>query len=235
MSTLRELKQLQGSDKWLVFGYIRRIEKELKIPNVTMLIIYKILEYFYLNEYFDKHGDVIQVSEDKRTITRIGDKNAWNNNSYGNIWIKSNGNEIARWKFEMDHVEMRQELYFQFLSKDIRLNEDGGREEDAPNYAWSNKFDIDCHGACGSISKTYDYSSYPRTGDQVIIELNTKERTIRCKVRDAAYETIFEQIEQGDDIKYKMAITLHAVGMKVTMIDFQCVNADCNQGGDFHF
>lgn len=227
MATLKQLKELQGSNKLLVFGYIRKLEKEINITGITMLILYKILEYFYINEYFCKYGDVIQVSQDKKTITRIGTMHAWNNNSYGKIWFKSNGNEIARWKFKIDVLLDGNEMYFQFLSKDGRPNEDAGDPRDKPNYAWSNRYDYDMCGEGQYVGRDNVVARhYPEEGDQVEIELNTKNGSIRWKVSHHQYQNAFINIEQADHIKYKMAITLHAVGTKITLVDFVCFNKE---------
>ena len=89
MASLKQLKQLSGKNKFLVFGFIRTIEKESKMITIPMLIFYNILGYYHLNEYFSKCCDEIEISPDKMTITitkKAKDQySELNNNSYGSL------------------------------------------------------------------------------------------------------------------------------------------------------
>ena len=230
MPSLKQLKQLNGSNKFLVFGYIRKTEKESRIMNIPMLIFYNILGYFHLFEYFSKCGDEIIISDDKMTITKKEMScDDWNNNSYGNLWFASNGNEIATWKFRINKIQHStcNSIYFIFSSKDNRLNDDGNHIEDSPNYGWSNYDDAIFHGG-GALH--YDCwkkdDDKHEEGDVISITLNTKNGVIAWSPkRDEQMRTVYTGIKQNPAIRYKLAISLCYQQNSVSLIDFKCLNA----------
>jgi len=89
--------------KYLIFGYIKQIQNEQSLTNIPLLINYLCILYFYENEYFDKIGDGITVSDDKLTITQTKPfKNNWMNTTYCKNWIESASNKVIKWKFKMN-------------------------------------------------------------------------------------------------------------------------------------
>ena len=118
MVTLKQLKMLDNSDKSLVFGFIKMMEKKSNLIAIPLLVFYNILGYYYIHDYFEKCGDDLQISEDKMTITKITKHRDWNdNNAYGKLWFKSNGNEIATWKFRMNKtLGVNREIYLSLVT-----------------------------------------------------------------------------------------------------------------------
>lgn len=239
MSSLKFLSKLNDSNKSLVFGYVRSIEKKSNMITIPMLIYYQILTYFYIHEYFTKCGDELEISEDKMTLKKIDiihsrHTKEWMNNAYCNIWFASNGQEIATWKFKLNEIETPKEdvawheIYFVFVSKDERLNEDANSSEDAPNYGWSNNEETYHFGAGEDCVEFVAGCKAHENGDKVSITLNTKEGSIKWK-RFATEEGdsyyVYKNIEQSDSIKYKLAVSLRSKNNSITLIDFKCCNA----------
>ena len=231
MSSLKELKNLKGPNKFLVFGYIRKIEQQSNLATIPLLIFYNILGYFYLNEYFSKCGDEIEISDDRKTITKTKSlgNGYWRNNSYGNLWFASNGNEIATWKFRINRIKIDSsgfnEIYFVFSSKDHRLNEDANDTDDIPNYGCSNCGELTSHGQGIGNNDHYDDSMHDKD-DVISITLNTKKGEILFDfIENGDTAAKYTGIEQDANIKYKLAVSLSSVKNSITLVDFKCFNA----------
>ena len=92
--------------KDIVNGYIKTVNKSLfvstdnpyyNIPSGVLLIC---LIYYFDPEYFEKLGNDIKVSMDKKISTHTSD-GAWTNNSFGHQWINSQSNDIIKWTFKI--------------------------------------------------------------------------------------------------------------------------------------
>ena len=231
MSSLKLLKSLDNLSKKLVFGYVRKVEKEFNISAVPLLILYKILGYFYLYEYFEKCGDDLNISDHKMTVTKISevDGHSWaDNNAYGSLWFKSKGNEIATWKFKINKMgDENHEIYFALVSKDIRLNKDAYNSKDKPMYSLSNEGeDMPFYGEGDYHFPEFTLENVSNDGDEVSIRLNTKNRSIKWQIgKENEYEMLFSGIEQEDNISYKLAISLHSITNSISLIDFECTIA----------
>ena len=134
-SSLKQLKLIKQDTKFIVVGYVRQNENKLSLfCNVPSMIPYLCLLYYFHGEYFEKVGDDINISKDKRTITKVVESLKFKNTSYGQIWIDPKVPQIAKWKFMINKMlGPAQELIFN------RLNEDCNHrlyECDYPNYAF---------------------------------------------------------------------------------------------------
>eukprot|EP01084_Bolivina_argentea_P043855 80763_1 len=82
------------NDEIVVFGYIHQYE-ELNNVYIPVPIIHVLHSFYhvliYVHEYFDKYSTTrIQISQDKRTITRIGSPTYCT--TYCKNWIDSHNN-----------------------------------------------------------------------------------------------------------------------------------------------
>ena len=62
MLTLKELKSIAKPPRYTAFGYIRDMEKQLKLSNVPIMINYLCLGYYFHGEYFEKCGDDLMIT-----------------------------------------------------------------------------------------------------------------------------------------------------------------------------
>lgn len=230
VASLKILKNLDNSDKSLVFGYVRKVEKELQMISIPALIFYKILGYFYLHEYFAKGGDDLEISDDKLTVSAAHHWSGWGfNNAYGNLWFKSTGNEIATWKFRIDSPGISP-VGFGIVSKDDRLNEDAANALDKPLYFVSPNGNVIKHYGEGTEhveASDYALQAWYKHEFELEIELNTKCKTIKWRHmksdedHDEELQPLFMDIQQSDSTEYKILVSIRQRGDIVSLIDFK--------------
>ena len=96
--SLKKLKSIDKRTKYSVYGWIREKGKKLKIKAVPSIISAICILYFREEEIFNIISDNgIELSENKRMITKIGDDAKINNNNYGIIKVNSGSGLICRW------------------------------------------------------------------------------------------------------------------------------------------
>ena len=242
MSLLKQLKKLQGSNKTLVYGYIREIERSIveksNITAIPLLIFYNILGYFYMNEYFSECGDDLEISNNNMTVKK-NSSCGWENGACFNFWFNSKGNEIATWRFRIDKIrcdgifcaDHNHEIYFAFISRDMDLNDCiCGDKDGRPSYGFSSYNYYRYFGEFAEVGSNF-FPTEPGDGDIISIELNTQKGRIRCNCNykssgddTGEYNNVYRGIEQKDDIKYKLAISMHTIYTAITLIDFKCFN-----------
>ena len=104
MSSFKLLKQIADqSRKDLIFGYIRELSKSHAFDlNIPLVIKYFCLQYYFINEYFTRHGNNIAITNSQGTnnnldimkVKKFGVKGT----VYGNINIDISYDEHI-WKF----------------------------------------------------------------------------------------------------------------------------------------
>ena len=118
------------------------------------------------------------------TVSKKKGSNGWANNAFGNVWFRSNGNEIAKWKFRINQIweyePENHEIYFMFVSKEKRLNKDANNSLDAPNYGFSNWRECYYHGN-GNTHIECDDDRMHEKGDEISVTLNTNKGVIKWK------------------------------------------------------
>ena len=145
---MNQLKHIQDSIKYTVFGYVRSYEPTLKLidgnKQIPVLISYLCLTYYYHGESFIKSVDDIKISANKMSITKISSISRYNNTSYGTIWIPSIGKPvIAKWSLFINNINHEHttsvgNIWIAIVSKDNRPNSDCSTDNDRPNYSFSN-------------------------------------------------------------------------------------------------
>ena len=220
MSTSFELKTAKQADersKLLVFGYIRNINDTQQIStNISDLIWIMILIYYMEHEYFDSFGDDLQLSNDKKMVTKIKRDNNWDNNCYGIIEIAStNNNCIYEWKFKI-----------KLSSGDCGHCVIGiTAEEHTPNIDFEEN--DGCHYALSSTGFNYtqkydwitqcdDFSH----NDHVTLQLNMAQKEIRYLTDDEDLGIIYKNINHGDDVIYRLFVAINAIGDSIEITDF---------------
>eukprot|EP01084_Bolivina_argentea_P037161 68704_1 len=228
-TTLKQLKQINDHTKRSVFGYVREIQEKLSLPNIPILISYLCLSYYYHNEYFAKSGNEVEISNNRMTITKIKGNMDYKNTTYCNTWIQSTSNKIAKWTFKTNNKcdGDGMAIYICFVSNyDDKTNCDCSLRElkYMPNYGFDPKDEYDTlmydNGESTSeMNKPIDCSK------QFTIILNLEDKFIGYQynsndevIRDINY--IVEDIQTGDDIKYKLAINIYETGCGISLIDF---------------
>ena len=82
---------------------------------IPPLIIYTIVVYYWIKEYFDDvNEDVISLSDDKMSL--ISKSDDWDNTSFGKVRIDSISDNIYKWKLRItdDHEDSAKSIYVVF-------------------------------------------------------------------------------------------------------------------------
>ena len=217
-----ELKSLSKVDKkteYTVFGFIRQSETEMD-KIIPPLISWTCLMFYWMNEYFEIIGDTIDASKDNSTITATKATQDWGNANFCAQRIQSTNEGIYKWTLLM-------------TGDDIVIgisDADGTKISDA--FAWDN--DANFYGIlCKSGYKVWNGKHgtdmaqyYDSIGDTdiikiIIVQLNTKLKKISFEVNGMDKGVAFENIKCGDDIYYRLAVTLEENGNKVELIKYE--------------
>ena len=220
-----EIKKIDERTKIIVLGYIRLCQKLLSSKNnpyynIPELINYLCIIYYHHSEYFTKHGQFIQLNQNNDTITRILKVSNTDNSVYGNILIDAavNLNIIYSWTFKIIESSLM------FIGIDSSNKKHIGGDFSFFNgdyfYAYGGGDGIGNHGWIYSqITLEEEYGDNLKINDELRMELNTKNSTMRYFINNIDQGIAFQDIDFDDNKKYYMAICLTS-SSKVKLIDF---------------
>eukprot|EP01084_Bolivina_argentea_P266704 452487_1 len=196
-------RQTKSRAKPSVFGYIRKHQSAESI-NIPLLVSYKCLEYYFVDEFISKaRNDYFSISNDKMMVTNIGghiDEGA--HTIYCNQWIKTSSKVIAKWTFFIKNGGKL--MYFGLASNDEAINEDFYIEpiyqisSDGNKWSHESVHELEIEDVKWECNDTITF----------ILDLSTTHGIFSMKIDDKEVIVIFNHVERGDDIQYKMAIKL---------------------------
>ena len=225
MSTLKRLHHIDQEIKFIVCGYIRSEHESLFRANACILfqnvpnsITSLCTLYYYLYDYFDLIGSDMKISNDKKTITYNSFTRDWPNANYGKNIISSTDKCIYKWYLKIRKREniivsvvsnkncnphlypVHHDKYYWFF-----LNPDNlGKLKDHKGSTWQNP----------------EYGKDIKNGDIVCMELNLKRENISFYINGKNLGVAFQNIDIGDDIDYRLCVTLRDLGSFVTIMKF---------------
>ena len=200
----------------IIFGWVRRVEQSLRsdafIPDMILVIFAK---YYYDPECFivyppaiDKH---FECTTNRLLVTKLTPCESWPPSShycnvYGKQIIETENNRNT---YKWDLVIINAATYPSALigiSSSMGSNFQGRRfkSEPTPNYY--------CFGDGAKFS----------TGDIITIQLNLKERTFGFYKNDKYY-FISSQVKVGQNIKYRLAISMCSRNQSICINSFHTV------------
>ena len=134
MTTVFDITNARNADdsiKLLVFGYSRSVNNMMKIcNNIPDLVCFIIILHCMNEEYFDKPGQNIEISDDKSSIRRVS-RHGYDNTTYCKQWISSISNMIVTWNFKV-------ERYTGTILLGIVANNDNHQNDEFTNHARHN-------------------------------------------------------------------------------------------------
>ena len=219
----KQLSLIDPCDKQLVYGYIRILQTVTQISNIPPLISHTILAFYYIAEYFAMTGNDSIISNDNMTITKQKKDYDWNNTSYCNKWINSMNQVIAKWEFEIirGSGDFGGGISFGLVSKEGRVNDDFINFEDRPVYCYNTSGTLQHHGLDSDDTEDDDCDVFICEGDTFEFILDLIDKTVSIKKSDEEDKyIIFENIEVGKNIKYKMVVSLCVIGYETTLKRF---------------
>ena len=226
MATLKLLSKIDERTKDAVRGWFREHEKMLKLRNVPMMISAICILYFRKDEIFDSFNDkYLELSKNKKCVSR---NNYHNTNQrrvffadcYGINEIQSTNKGKYEWNLRMYGDE-----YFRiyvgissYRATAINLYE----MNDGYGYAFTAfGFKISKEGK-NKLKRSDRQAFRFQGGDKISLCLNLYTRQLNIKINDDVYrQSVFDDIKQGKDIKYKLIVSLAHDNQKVQIEDFK--------------
>ena len=213
---LQKVKQVEQSTKDVVFGYIKRSYNDKKI--IPELILYICLSYYYQFEIFDKElcSKELKISGlDKNIITKTEGPHSFECNVFGKQWIDSNTNKILKWIIK--HISGDKDIGIGIVNNKYNINEeqDPWHNENAFMYYFNGSVHMKrtamdgCKIQCiegQTIRFIVDFS-------KSIIKIETND--------DVQNEIIYDNLERGENTKYKLIVSIYTPGNSVEFISNQ--------------
>ena len=235
---LEKLKKIDIKAQHLVFGFVRRCQQLLPDQSVNAyytippLVSYLCLSYFHL-AYLDqtKYGKYMILNKEENSITIDKGESGthvhdWSkgNTIYGNQWLKSNSNMIYEYELEITNIHPSfSDVYIGISSNDkiIESYMYEGVDKGDIYYAqtnWGRKQTNDNDSTQHNNGKQYSTS-----GDKIKLIIDFKMKKFQFIVNDDENGAYFSNIKVGDDIKYKLAISMYRHGDIITVLNLiQC-------------
>ena len=197
-------KAVEPTDKYCVWGFLRRLMKQYKTLNMPVIINYYCLLYFWIAERFIKVSktQLLEILDDGASIKCIE----------SNYYSLRRINRLVACKATIN-TEILQcvEWHFAIVNSchgiefSISPAEQFDQVESVSSYHWKSG---DTTFSCGSryTGPSLNMSQFA-SGDKYIIILDTKNKTISGKSNDHDPIIIFRNIE-SNTVKYRLFITL---------------------------
>ena len=212
--SLKSLSRIDDRAKYAVSGWLRKEDNSMNLYHIPLISCLCVL-FFGGSEIFEIPGNDVKISEDGKSITKIG--NEWNDNrntSYGmkRIWSKSD--VIYQWNLMIKAYITG--MYIG-LSSVICPDKYYPRQVGQHYVYWN-------EGMLRRVNGEWDYKygTHAKVCDIVSIRLDLKNREIRILVngedQGIAYQG--DDITIDDDIEYRLAIIMCDPGDCVEIVDF---------------
>lgn len=221
MSSSNQRSYIDDRSRFTVYGWIRKVKKLYNWANFPLSELASIIvQYFASVEMFKTIAKCVELSEDKLSVTKKKGESDWRNACYGSVTIPSKSNIICEWELKISNPPGE--------TAGIVLGI--ARKEDITQYLWDTLKDKDqyvyAYGNWSAKTNARDIDNVDY-GDgeyhdncKVKIHLNMKLGQISFSIEDLNHGIAFDNIKKGDDIEYRLMVSLFFVGGKVEILDF---------------
>ena len=220
------LKRVDDRTKYLVHGYIHLIENEFKLSmNIPLSIIRICILFFFDREHFEKCGtDLVIEGDDSDTIRKENNASGFANVGYTSTWIESNKFNSVKWTIKTVRGSAYESgIIVGVVSKEVDMNRSVQMNKDAcPSYfaiTYQNGMDIRVNT---QKTKTKYGKTFGRTGSIFIVELDLKNQQLIYHVDGENCGVAADNIAKGDDIRYKLAVSIYWKDATLQIQDFEC-------------
>ena len=207
------LQALDTTATCIIYGYMRRLHKQLDIDKALFRVIpegitLSVLKC-YINDRFEIKGMFTEISDDTQTVFKTM-TNGYNS-SYGKMCIPSKSNMICKWTVEIDGITLNglaigissycttcQRFYTNTQSANYAFCANGG------TYTLGN-----CDGTV--------YDAILKSKDQFSIQLDLKHKTIEYFINHKSKGIVHQNIKIGKRISYRLAISISHYSTTVTL------------------
>lgn len=219
---LPTLKNVDHQTECLISGYLRELYELLSkyddkyiFINIPPLVTVTIMSFHFVDEVFEILGIYTQVFNQGKTIQKTNGHRE--NTSYGRVVIPSLSKVICEWDIKVNHLS---DQGFRIgICSDFTLTEKCFVDDD-----FSSNYALECvNGYKVSKGQRASHSSRYHEHDIVTIKLNLKKRCVDFLINKNSSEKgiAFENIYVGEDISYRLAISMYGNGDGVTIEKFQ--------------
>lgn len=198
-------KAVELNDQYCVWGFIRECMNRFKLLNIPVIINYYCLIYFWVSERFVtvSKSELLTICDDGMSLQCIrSDPSMRRINRLAQLQATINSEILQRvsWYFEIVRSQGGPSIEFS-ISAGQRFTE----VESDPSYHWKSG------GSTFSCGSRYTGPSKNpvsfRSGDQYVVILDTKNKTISVNVNNEQPIIIFRNIHMNK-VQYKLFISL---------------------------
>ena len=205
MSFQKLLKMVDDRSKDSVFGYIRQSRDTSKDAAIPMMIQYCCLRYYFINEYFSKHGNNLTISDNGQIVTALeSGLNSKHNSAHGNIIIDPTNEYITQYEWKIQLLKFR-----------------GGYFGIAPFESSSDsgyKLGL-LGGTITNHKEIYGYAGRIYQNDTISMVFNVTDKSLSFHHNGTDLGNIPYTIDMKR--KYKMIVTLFTKNQSVQMLQYK--------------
>ena len=213
--SLRRTKSINQTDKDIVIGYVKDVQRLINAQQIPMVVTYLCLMYFFYEiDHFDKAGKNIKINDRGDILTAVSCEKG---TCYGKLNIGADSNNIPfifSWTFNIISRSS-----FIYIGLDSSKN---NASTQSLFYALSD------WGSTGTATTTEQdiFQRNPawsyREGDIVEMKLNVKQQKLKYFINDKDIGCVID-VEFGSNIKYNMAVLVgHSyMGTRIHLVNFE--------------
>ena len=216
MSLFEELSEVNDKVKYSVYGWIRESARELNLEHIPDVIIAIAILYFrQIRDTFHIYDkEKLKVSNDCSIIETIRDCGS-SVISYGKKEIVSTIPRKYKWDF---NVNAGQNVCIGISTSTKIYSNIGDERAVYFMMGWGNKrWNIARKGGGFGVYGDFELKS----GDNVSMCLDMRKRELSFVINDEDYGTAFKNIEQGDDVKYRLMVQIYDKGMSIECLNYE--------------
>ena len=207
--SFKQLKNIDKRTKYTVYGWMRNEENQLKLSCIPSMVTSICILYFRKDEIFEIVQVEYERSDDKKCIKRSSEAltTGWSSPvNFGSILIPSNNPVIYEWILRIANPEKEKYgIEVGISSKPIGDN----------IYSFRNWGEIrDQKGS------KYGNEDAINNGE-IIIHLDLKKGEIGFSINGINQGVAYSNIEQSDNINYRLFASMCHKGGKVEIVKFQ--------------
>ena len=211
---IADAKKADEKTKFLVFGYIKLIQKKFESESISTIpteIIYLCILFLFEVACFEIPGDEINISQDGLKITKDPSATSeWESTSYAQPEILSTSKKIITWKIKIGECESNDNICIGIASTIDCQNKDYSYHTEGFYYTVSSGgVPFKCAKDRTAV-RNYKYrcrdASY-KSGDIVTMILNLQQATLSLGSSEKP-KVAFKNIKIDSNVSYRLAVIL---------------------------
>ena len=197
-SLFKQISKIDDRTKYSVYGWIRKAEYELKLGHIPMMIQSICILYVRDDEMFEIVSNGISLSDNKRVIRSNLYGEDYYYYCYGLVKVDSRQDCIYQWDLKIAKCPV--------YGKGVRFGIASCNKESKPGsyvYQYDNDGTTSGYGI-GWVTG----SDKAGEGDTLSVCLDLKRKKVNFYVNDKKQITVYENIETGDDLQYRLKVAI---------------------------